>query len=129
MISNLSSYYISRTLLALAFGGLFIAVGLPWWTAVPITLVMIAFFLWAPKSGRYMVQPKNGVAPLREDEYGRTIRNRAARDAFVVMTLGIIGAILYGLIAQTDVSITRLGLIIILGWLTYFVSDFWQRRS
>lgn len=65
---------------------------------------------------------------MREDEYGQGIRNQAARDAFIVTTLGIAGAILYGSLAETAVSIALLGLILGLGWLTYFVSDFWRKR-
>lgn len=128
-MSILSNYYISRTLIALVFGGLLLAIGLPWWSVVSTIVVMIAFFLWAPKSGRYIVLSKNSIVPLRADEYGQTIRNRAARDAFVVITLVIAGTIFYGVIAQANISITLLSLIIILGWLTYFVSDFLQRRS
>jgi hypothetical protein len=96
MMSKLSVYYASRMLLALVFGGLFLAAGLPWWAAVPITAAMIAFFLWAPKSGRYVVQSNRGATPMRADEYGQTVRNQAARDAFIVTTLGVAGAILYG---------------------------------
>jgi hypothetical protein len=128
-MSSLSNYYIPRILIALIFGGLFIAAGLPWWSAVSIAVVMISFFLWAPKSGRYGVQPENGIVPPRLDEYGQMIRNQAARDAFVVTMLVVGGIILYGFIAQTDVSINLLSLIVGLGWLTYFVSDFRQRRS
>jgi hypothetical protein len=128
-MSNLTVYYVSRTLLALVFGVLFLVAGLPWWAAVPITAALIAFFLWAPKSGRYVIQTDRGVAPMQEDEYGREIRNQAARDAFVVTTLGMAGAILYGFLAETDLSIAVLGVILGLGWLTYFASDFRRKRS
>jgi hypothetical protein len=128
MMPNRSNYYISRTLISLVFGGLFIAAGLPWWSAVPMSVVLLAFFLWAPKSGRYVVHPKGGVAPLRHDEYGQTVRKQAAQNAFVVTMLAVGGIAIYGLITQTNISITLLSLIIALGWLTYFVSDFWQRR-
>ncbi|MGD8737852.1 MAG: hypothetical protein PVJ85_13980 [Anaerolineae bacterium] len=46
----------------------------------------------------------------------------------MVTTLGIAGAILYGFLAETAVSIALLGLILGFGWLTYFVSDFWRKR-
>jgi hypothetical protein len=128
-MSNLSVYYVSRTLLALAFGALFLAAGLPWWAAGAITAALIAFFLWAPTSGRYAIKTERGVAPMRKDEYGQEIRNQAARDAFIVTTLAMAGTILYGFLAQTDVSIALLGLVLGLGWLSYFVSDFWQRRT
>lgn len=67
---------------------------------------------------------------LRRDERTQAINDKAARNGFVV-TIGAIGGITlyFGSIVLTDVPVTVLSLVLALGILTYFVSDFWLRRA
>jgi len=127
---GLSRYYISRTLISAAFGGLFVLTGASWWMAVLATATALAFFLWAPRSGRYASHPRFGVTALRHDERTRTLSDKAARNAFVVTILAVAAiAVYFGSVAQTDVPIAFLSGAIALAALTYFLSDLWLRRS
>ncbi len=56
-MTGLSRYYISRAFVSLAFGVLFALAISPWWLGALSTLLVFSFFLWAPHSGRYAVQP------------------------------------------------------------------------
>ena len=126
----MSRYYISRTLISAALGGLFALTGASWWMALLATATACAFFLWAPRSGRYAVHPKFGVTALRRDERTQAIRDRAARNAFVVTILAVAAiAVYFGSVARTDVPIAFLSGAIALAALTYFASDLWLRRS
>lgn len=51
----MTRYYLSRTLLSAGFAALFVAAGSPWWMAAIVGLLSLAFFAWAPRSGRYRV--------------------------------------------------------------------------
>jgi len=129
-MSGMSRYYLSRVLISLAFGGLFALTGSPWWMAVLFSAVLIALFLYAPHSGRYAVHPDLGVMALQRDERTQKITDRAARNAFVVTVLIIAAIVLYfGSVSSTGVPVTALKLTLAIAALTYFLSDFWLRRS
>lgn len=129
-MKGLSRYYISRTLISAAFGGLFVLTGGSWWMAVLAAATAFAFFLWAPRSGRYAVHPKFGATALRHDERTRARRDKAARNAFAVTILAVAAiAVYFGSAAQADVPIAFLSGVIALAALTYFLSDLWLRRS
>jgi nitrogen fixation-related uncharacterized protein len=129
-MSSLLRYYVSRTFVSIALGALLAATGSPWWMAVLAGVTVLAFFLWAPRSGRYAVHPEQGVTPLRRDERTQMISDRAARNAFVATVLMIAGtAVYFGTIARADVPVGALTLALVLGALTYSVSDFWLRRT
>ncbi len=129
-MTGMSRYYVSRAVIATAFGALFALTGSSWWVAVLIGLLVFAFFLWAPRSGRYAVHPELGVTALRRDERTQTINDKAARNAFVASMLALGALIIYfGAFAPTTVPIAVLKLILALGAMTYFVSDLWLRRS
>jgi hypothetical protein len=123
-------YYVSRGLIALAFGILFVLTGSPWWAGVLIGGAVFAWFLWAPHSGRYAVHPELGVTALRRDERLESINDKAARNALVVVML-ILGAATayYGISGLAVVPITILKALLVLGALVYFASDFWLRRT
>ena len=122
-------YYITRTLISVAFGGLFWLAGLPGWSAPIVALVMLAFFLWVPHSGRYVARFTGDTARLRRDERMQAIRDQAARNALLGTVLALAAAVLYyGLIAPGDVPVTVLSLILALGTLIYAGSDYWLRR-
>ncbi len=127
---GLSRYYISRTVISAALGGLFVLTGASWWMALLAAATAFAFFLWAPRSGRYAVHPKFGVTALRRDERTQALSNKAARNAFVVAVLALATiAIAFGRVVRTDVPIGFLNGTIALATLTYFLSDLWLRRS
>jgi hypothetical protein len=129
-MKDMLRYYLSRAFISMVFGGLVALVGTPWWGAVLVGMMMFAIFVWAPHSGRYLLHPELGTTPLRRDEYSQTINDKAARNAFVVSTLMIGGSVIYfGLIAPSNVPFVFLSLTLVLGWLTYFISNAWLRRS
>jgi len=69
----------------------------------------LIFFLAAPRSGRYVVQHEGSVAPLRRDERSRAIRDKTARNAFVLTVLNVAGlTIIYGRVV-TPVPVAALG--------------------
>ncbi len=125
----LSRYYLSRMIVTIVIAALFVLTGAPWWIAVGVLLLTLAFFLWAPASGRYVVRPELGARGLQRDERTQTITHQAARNGFmvVVLALGLI-ALFFGTIVQKNVPVLLLNLVLALGFLTYFVSDLWLRR-
>ena len=84
-------YYSSRAILTILFACLLALAGMEWWMAILMGVIIFAFFLWAPHSGRYAVHPEFGVAALRRDERTQTINDKAARNAFVITAFAIAG--------------------------------------
>jgi predicted MFS family arabinose efflux permease len=124
-----SSYVVTRALIAAGLGFL-IGWKTVWWTGVLTGVAALAFFLWAPSSGRYRVQAGGGATPMRLDERTRALRNRAARDGFLVLMLGQAALVLtFVLIRPGDIPIELLMIMLGLGFLTYFVSDALQRQD
>lgn len=129
-MTGMSRYYISRAVISAAFGLLLVLTGLEWWMATLMGVIVFALFLWAPRSGRYAVHPELGITALRRDECTHAINDKAARNAFIVTMLVMAGvAIYFGSIVPTNVPVIILDFVLALGVLTYFVSDFWLRRS
>jgi len=122
-------YLASRAAIAAIFGIAFGFAGLPWWAAALLGVAVLAFFAVAPWSGRYVVQPQGGIAPLRSDERARAIRDKATRNAFVLTIFGVAGLVLvYGLILDAPVPVATLGGILGLAAIAYAVSDVCLRR-
>ncbi len=129
-MSGMTRYYVSRAVIALALGLVLAFTGSAWWMAALIGGLVLAFFIWAPHSGRYAVHPEYGFTALRRDEHTQAINDKAARNAFVISMLALAGvAIYFNSAALTAVPVALLTLILVLGALSYFVSDFWLRRS
>ena len=129
-MKGLSRYYLSRALLSAALAALLVLGGLPWWGAVLAGVLVFALFVWAARSGRYVVHPERGVTALQDDEYTRAIRDRAARHGFAALSIVLGGVVLtYGLIARADVPVTVVGGALLLGWVVYFGSDWMARRG
>lgn len=126
----MTRYYISRVIISAGLVLILVLTGLEWWLAVLMGVIVLAFFLWAPRSGRYAVHPELGATALRRDENTQAINDKAARNGFIVTIGAIAGITIYfGSIALTDVPVTVLSLVLALGILTYFGSDFWLRRA
>jgi hypothetical protein len=129
-VNRMVGYYLTRVLISAALGGILALARSPWWMSVSVGVLALAFFIWAPRSGRYVVRPESGVAPLRRDERTQAINDRAARNAFVLCMLATAAAAIYfGLVARADVPVIVLDVTLALGLLTYFVSDAVLRRS
>ena len=130
MANNMIPYYLSRTILSAAFGLLLFVTGSTLWTVILISGLILALFLWAPHSGRYSVHPELGVTALRRDERTQVINDKAARNAFIVsmLTVGAI-SIYFGLSGAINISLSVFKIVLVIGGLTYFVSDLWLRKS
>jgi hypothetical protein len=86
-------------------------------------------FLYAPLSGRYTVQPDKGLNPLGRDEFSKSITDKAGRNAFAFMMIALAGIIVYSqLSTRIDVPVSALSVILALGVIVFFVSDYWMRR-
>lgn len=127
-MTGMSRYYISRALISIAFAAVFAFTGTPWWQSALMGAAMLAFFFYAPHSGRYAVHPELGATALRRDERTQAISDKAARNAFVAGMLALAGVALY-FAGSTTVPLAALHWILILGALVYFLSDLWLRRG
>jgi hypothetical protein len=124
-----SSYTITRVLIAVGLGFL-IGWKTVWWSGALAGVATLAFFLWAPSSGRYRIQADGGAMPMRLDERTRAIRNRAARDGFLALMLGQAALVLtFGLVRPGGIPVELLMGVLGLGFLTYFISDALQRQD
>ena len=129
-MTGMSRYYLSRVIISAVWGGFFRLAGAPWWMAVLAGAMALAWFLWAPRSGRYVVRPEHGPSALRRDDRTQAIADKAARNAFVVTYLALGGVgLYYGLIAPGSVPIAVVNIVFVLGAAVYFGSDFWLRRT
>ena len=128
-MTSKAGYYITRIVVATAAGALFWLAGLPWWGGLIVGVVLLGFFIWIPRSGRYVAHFSGDTARLQRDERMQAIRDQAARNALLGMVLALAGTILYyGLIVPGDVPVTVLSLILALGTVIYAGSDYWLRR-
>ena len=128
-MSHLSKYYISRIFIAIAFGALARITGASWPVTIGFAGGALAVFLYLPKSGHYIVLPENSVTPFRTDEYSQAIREKAARDGFVVLSLGFFLIHAYAQVAKVSIPIPWIDVLFGVGWATYLISDLWRRRA
>jgi hypothetical protein len=129
MNKSLMPYYLSRILISAAFGSLLFLTGSPVWLAVLLSGLILALFIWAPRSGRYSVYPEFGVTALRRDEFTQTINDKAARNAFVVSMLAVAAiAIYFGSSGAASIPIGIIQIVLIIGAVTYLVSDLLLRK-
>jgi|GEM_PF-2002081 len=119
------SYYLSRLLLALFFGVLFLfmgaSCGFAGGTAVLITLVS---WFRTPKSGRYVVNPGKGVRAIQRDARMQQIVDKAGRNGFIALNLLFLGLAAYTKIAGIDsIPTFIIALMIGAGFGVYLISD------
>jgi len=128
-MTDMMKYYVSRGVVTALAVALLLLAGSAWWTATLVGALVLTFFLVAPRSGRYLVKAEPGVPALRGDERTTAVANRAGRNGFVALMLaaGAVG-VYWGSIAKTSVPAFVLGLLVSLGWVVYFASDFWLRH-
>jgi hypothetical protein len=128
------TYYALRLAISAAAGGAFVLGGLPWWIGVPVSILMLFFFFAAPRSGRYVVRTEGGPTPLRRDERGQTIADKAARNGFIAIVIAMGGlTIAYGSFLEQPVPVAALGSVLGLGLAlalaVYALSDARQRHA
>ncbi len=129
-MNGMKAYYLSRAVISIAFGILFVLSGSSWWAGVLVTVVAFGWFLIAPHTGRYAVHPEFGVMALRRDERSELINDKAGRNAFVVTMIALAALILYsGATASGGVALHALEGLLVVGIAVYYVSDFWLRRT
>ena len=127
----MTSYYVSRFLFAWIFAALFYLLGAAWWVALLVAGVLTAWFLYAPRSGRYQVDPSRGASALQRDERSQWINDKAARNAFVLTGIALGGLNIYfGSIAgTTSVPIEWTNWLLVAAVGVYLISDFTLRRQ
>jgi len=129
-MKNMTRYYISRGILSVVFGVVFVILGNPLWMGILVGVLGIAFFIWAPHSGRYAVHPKYGATALRRDERTQAINDKAGRNAFVALILVLGGILLQAQFAGVSmVPVVTLYWLLFLGAVVYFLSDNIQRKN
>ena len=125
----MKSYYMSRAVISIAFGGLVWLVSGYLLAGVLIAAVVFIMFLYLSRSGRYRIDPQKGIRALRRDEWTQSINNRSGRNAWVVVTiLGSSLVLYYGLLSPGDLPVSLLGGVLLIGLVTYYVSDYWMRK-
>lgn len=129
MITGMKAYYLSRAVISIVFGVLFVLAGSAWWAGLLVAVAAFGWFLVAPRIGRYAVHPEAGVTALRRDERSQVINDKAARNAFIATMLALGGVLIYD--ASTGLAsmpVAALEWLLILGVVVYYVSDVWLRR-
>ena len=126
----MNRYYASRLLVAALVAALFYATGAAWWVSLLVGAVAIAWFLYAPRSGRYQVEPGRGATALQRDERAQWINDKAARNAFVTLGLALGGLNIYfGTAAGLSVvPIEWTRRLLAAGVAAYWISDIFLRR-
>jgi hypothetical protein len=122
MKRELIPYYISRAVLSALFGLLF-GWQSEWWLGALTGVVMLAGFVWYAHSGRYLIDPSTPLAPLRRDERGKAIRDRALVAGVAVGGLVVAGLGVAGLVWPLSISLGSVGMLA--GVITYFVVSNW----
>ncbi|HUW94721.1 MAG TPA: hypothetical protein VMW58_02970 [Anaerolineae bacterium] len=128
-MKGLGWYYVTRLALAALWMLVTMVAGLPLWLSVPTAAAMVAYFVWLPRSGRYVVREDQPLAPMRRDERGRAVSGRAATWAFVVETLLAGAGMVWGVVSHQEVLTGLLGLVLAAGMLTYLVAQGWMGRQ
>jgi len=125
----MKKYYISRGFLSLIMGVIVYLISTSVWIAALSAVSVFVVFVLLSRSGRYKVKPEKGVAALQRDEWTQGINEKAGRNAWVIVAvMGSLTVLYYSVISPGDVPVFILGILLLLGLLTYYVSDFWLRR-
>jgi hypothetical protein len=128
-MKGLAWYYVSRLALVALWLLITTVARLPLWLSVPTAAAMVAYFVWLPRSGRYVVREDRPLTPMRRDERGQAVSGRAATWAFVVETLLAGAGMVWGVVSHQQVLTGFLGLVLAAGMLTYLVAQGWLVRQ
>ena len=130
MKGSLRWYYVTRGLMILAWVGLMALLGTRREIIFFGALLMVAFYLWLPRSGRYAFRADRPLSPLRRDERERMISSRAAAYAFVATLVALSAAVLAATLrGQGILSTDMVSSIIALGMMVWFAASFWLHRK
>jgi len=122
------SFVATRLLAAIVVGGLAVLVGASWYAAGALAGLAAVGLLVASRQGRHLSTANGAV--LRRDERGRMIADRAARNGFVVLLLGVAAITLAAhALGRTSVSVGLVDAALAAGALAWLASDLWQRRG
>jgi hypothetical protein len=124
-MKGLSWYYVTRCGLVALWLLVALVAGLPVWLSVPTAAAMVAYFVWLPRSGRYVVREDQPLAPMRRDERTRAMSRQAATWAFVVETLLVAMGVAWGALSRQQELSGFLGLVLAAGLMTYLVAQGW----
>ncbi|MCJ7620436.1 MAG: hypothetical protein MUP64_09495 [Anaerolineae bacterium] len=126
---GLAWYYVTRLAMVALWLLVATVAGLPIWASALPAAGMIAYFVWLPRSGRYVVRQDQHLAPLRRDERSQAISRQAATWAFVVETLLVSAGMIWGVISHQQGLTGFLGVVLAAGMLTYLVVQGWLGRK
>ncbi len=125
MKRELLPYYLSRAVIAAALGVLLVVLGgNDWWFGVLIGLLVYAGFIWYAHSGHYLIDSSTPLTPLRRDERGKDIRNRALVLAVAVGGVTIALISMAGLLFSVPSQLGSIALL--LAFVTYFAASEWM---
>jgi hypothetical protein len=126
---GLAWYYVTRLAMVALWLLAATVAGLPIWASALPAAGMIAYFVWLPRSGRYVVREDQPLAPMRRDERSLAISGRAATWGFVVETLLVSAGVVWGVLSHQQGLIGFLALVLAAGTLTYLVAQVWLGRQ
>jgi len=126
----MKNYYVSRAVLSAGLAGCVAPLETPLWLSAVFGILVFLVFVWMTRSGRYVVNPEFGATALPSDERTQQIVDKAARNAFVVVTLILAGLVVYyGTVEKSDVPVGLLATGLAAGAVGYILSDFWMRTG
>jgi hypothetical protein len=128
-MKGLTWYYITRFALVAVWLLVAAVAGLPVWLSLPAAAAMIAYFVWLPRSGKYVASEDQPLAPFRRDERSQALSSRAATWAFVVETLLAGAGVVWGVVSQQAGLAGSLALVLAAGLVTYLVAQGWLART
>lgn len=115
-------YYFSRGFLSAVFGYL-VSTGVGLVTGVVLGGLTFLGFLWYAHSGRYLIDYSTPLFPLRRDDRGNAIRNRAV---VVAVTVGGLSYPALCFLARLlSINLSPGGLAVALGVVCYFLVSNW----
>ena len=126
----MKSYYLSRAIVSAGLAACLTLLGTPLWLSAASGMLVFLVFVWMTLSGRYVTNPEFGATALRRDERTQQIVDKAARNAFVVVTLILAGLVVYfGTVEKSDVPVALLTTGLAAGAVVYILSDFWMQTG
>jgi hypothetical protein len=128
-MKGLAWYYVTRLAMVALWLLVAMVAELPIWLSIPTAAAMVAYFVWLPRSGRYVVHQDQPLAPMRRDERSRAVSGRAAVWAFIVETILAGAGMVWGTFSGQQELTGALGLVLAGGLLTYLVAQGWLGRQ
>lgn len=130
MRKELWGYYITRSLLILAWVGLMFLLKARHEIILFGVLLMTGFYLWLPHSGRYVLRVDKPFSPLASDERERMISLQAAAYAFAVLVILLAASVIWsGLCGRDMLPVELVSTIMAIGLITQFIVSLWLHRK